>query len=263
MPAPPPVPAPRRGNKTFAWVILAVVVCLLLVAGVMFFLGSGEDSKTVKDSSLQRTLLDRAEAGNILGVGVLVGDPNYDNGAIQSTFDTERGNDPCVIGDPATAGWYQDTGSTAVRRQFLQSSEGNDAGADVMFDQAVIAYADADAARAVVQNIRDKWQQCVGKDVSQTMPGEDPWPWHIGDISESDGVVLGYATDLSEDANGWVCRFGMAPRHNVVAEVQVCSATADAGSVGKLMAKMSEKIDTAAEANGSRHRHFRFWRRHH
>ena len=259
---PPAAPAPRRGNKTVAWVILGVVVCALLVAGLMYFLGTGEQTKTVKDSALQRTLLTPAEAGNILGTPSLVGDPNYDDGAVQSTWDTERGNDPCVIGDPATAGWYQDTGSTAVRRQFLESPEGDGSGAEVLFDQAVIAYPDTDTARKVVEDIRGKWQQCVGQDVTQTFPDEDPWPWHIGDVSESDGVVVSYATDLSDDANGWVCHFGMAPRHNVVVQTQVCGTTANADFVEQLVAKMSQKVDTVAESNKSRHRHFRFGRHH-
>ncbi|TGB36910.1 sensor domain-containing protein [Mycolicibacterium peregrinum] len=262
VPMPPAAPAPRRGNKTVAWVILGVVVCALLVAGLMYFLGTGEQTKTVKDSALQRTLLTPAEAGNILGTPSLVGDPNYDDGAVQSTWDTERGNDPCVIGDPATAGWYQDTGSTAVRRQFLESPEGDGTGAEVLFDQAVIAYPDTDTARKVVEDIRGKWQQCVGQDVTQTFPDEDPWPWHIGDVAESDGVVVSYATDLSDDANGWVCHFGMAPRHNVVVQTQVCGTTANADFVEQLVAKMSQKVDTVAESNRSRHRHFRFGRHH-
>lgn len=259
---PPAAPAPRRGNKTVAWVILGVVVCALLVAGLMYFLGTGEQTKTVKDSALQRSLLTPAEAGNILGTPSLVGDPNYDDGAVQSTWDTERGNDPCVIGDPATAGWYEDTGSAAVRRQFLQSPDGNETGTEVLFDQAVIAYPDTDTARKVVEDIRGKWQQCVGQDVTQTVPGEDPWPWHIGDVSESDGVVMSYATDLSDDANGWVCHFGMAPRHNVVVQTQVCGTTANADFIGQLVAKMSQKVDTVAESHKSRHRHFRFGRHH-
>lgn len=263
MPMPPAAPEPRRGNKTVAWVILGIVVCALLVAGLMFFLGSGEQTKTVKDSALQRTLLTAAEAGNILGVGEMVGDPEYGNGAVQTTWDTERGNDDCVIGDPATAGWYKDTGSTAVRRQYLQSTEGTEFGPDAMFDQAVIAYPDTDAARKVVEDTRDKWQQCVGKDVTQDAAGEDPWPWHIGEVSESDGVILGYATDRSDDAGGWVCHFGMAPRHNVIVQVQVCSTTANADSVGQLVAKISQKVEIAAESHKSRKRHFRFWGRHH
>ncbi|MEV0674044.1 sensor domain-containing protein [Mycobacterium sp. NPDC050441] len=261
-PAPPTAPAPRRGNRTVAWVALVLVVLVLLGAGLWYFLGSGGQTKTVKDSALQRTLLNGADAGIILQVGALVGDPEYDNGAVQTTWDTERGLDQCVIGDPATANWYQDTGSTAVRRQFLQSQERDEIGPVVMFDQAVIAYPDADAARAVVHDIRDKWQQCVGKDVSQTFPDEDPMLWHVGDVSESDGVVLSYLTQLGDDADGWVCHFGMAPRRNVVVEIQVCSATASADSVEQLVAKVSEKVDAAAESHGSRHRHFRFWRHH-
>lgn len=261
----PPVPtppAPRRRNKTVAGIIVGLLVFVVLGAGLWFFLGSGEQNKTVKDSALQRTLLNGAEAGIILNIGALVGDPDYDNGAVQTTWDTERGFDPCVIGDPATANWYQDTGSTAVRRQYLQSQERDEIGPEVLFDQAVIAYPDADAARTVVQDIRDKWQQCVGKDVTATFPDEDPSYWHVGDVSESDGVVLSDMTQLGDDAGGWVCHFGMAPRHNVVVEIQVCSATVNADSVGQLVAELSQKVDTAAESHGSRHRHLRFWRRH-
>jgi hypothetical protein len=257
----PPGPPPRSRSRLIITVIaVAFVALLLIVALVLWLFGGSDEERLVKESALTGVLLTKPEAGTILGTGPLEPDADY-GGDVESTWDTSE-PDACnfVL---AAEREHADSGSTAVRRQNLRSTDADvDKGKDFGLTQAVVAFPDADAAQKFVETTKSKWQQCAGKTFQVAMTSGTPPTtdnWRNGDVSDTDDIVSWSITKLGSDADGWTCHDGLTARDNVVVEVGLCDAEADPEFLAPLVSKISEKIDKAAQAQRSSHRHFRFF----
>lgn len=246
-PTPPPA-GPPPGNRSSRLIMIAVVilvVVVVIVAALLLLGRFGEKTKTVGDSALSGALLTEEEAGKVLHVGTLIGNSDDGNGSVQSTWDTSDPGETCLVGTPGAERDHEGSGSTAVRRQYLQSPDDSGDGPSAYFDQAVVAFPDADTARRYVQKAKEKLQQCAGKTVESDDTDGSAHQWRNGDVSEVDGVLSSSADELG-DAGGWTCQYAVAPRHNVVAEIQLCGGNADADTLGQLVSEMTNKIDEAA-----------------
>jgi hypothetical protein len=244
-------------------IVLVVVAVLLVAAVVLWLLGGSDNERTVKESALTGVLLTKAEAGTALGTQPLIPDQDY-GGAVETTWDTGA-EDPCnfVIG----AQRDHTGGSTAVRRQYLKSTDAEaDKGKDLVLTQAVVAFPDAEAAQQYVDTIKAQWHKCVGMsfDVQDSSDPSAPstTTWHNGAVSDSNNIVSWQVAQTGADADGWTCHKAIAARSNVVVEIEECDGKADAEFVAPLVAKISEKIDKAAQPQQSSHRHFHFFHHH-
>ncbi|MFV8050297.1 sensor domain-containing protein [Mycobacterium sp. 48b] len=247
-PPPPAGPAPgKRSNRLIMIAVAILIVVVVIVAALVLFGGFGEKTKTVGDSALADALLTEEEAGKVLHVGALVGNPDDGDGRVQSALTTRDPGDTCSIGTPGTERDHKGSGSTAVRLQYLQSPDDSRDGPSAYFDQAVVAFPDADAAQQFIQKTKMKFEQCAGKIVESTDVDGSTDQWRNGDISDSDGA-LSSSTDELDDPGGWMCRYAVASRHNAVAEIQLCADNADAATLGQLLSEITDKIDKAARS---------------
>jgi hypothetical protein len=206
--------------------LAVALICVLTVAGCDNATVSAE---TPTQTMIPRPLVERELAGLLLSpeqVDAAMGSPamalTHEQTSMSDNSATMAPPECLAIDGAAEASVYADSGSWAERDQSLNDG---DKFAHYL-KQAVVLFPTPEKASAFVDASAQQWAAC--HQYSHLQSGTN---WSVGQMSNANGVLSTTTTEQDAAAPGWGCGRALAPRNNVVIDVNTCSAApADSAS---------------------------------
>ncbi len=198
----------------------AAVICVL-IPGCGSTIGNAE-SPTPTRSMIPRPLVERELAGLLLSpeqvniamaaAGMAVTDSQT---AMSDNSATMAPQECLAIDGAAEAPVYADSGYWAERDQSLNDGDNF----THYLKQAVVLFPTVEKALAFFNTSAQQWPAC-----RQYTHTQSESQWSVGQISNANGVLSTTATQHNASAPGWGCARALAPRNNVIVDINTCSA---------------------------------------
>ncbi len=120
-----------------------------------------------------------------------------------------------AIDGAAEAPVYADSGYWAERDQSLNNGDNF----THYLKQAVVLFPTVEKALAFFNTSAQQWPVC-----RQYTHTQSESQWSVGQISNANGTLSTTATQQNASAPGWGCGRALAPRNNVIIDINTCSA---------------------------------------
>ena len=200
---------------------LGVAVICVLIAGCGSTIGNAESPTTTR-SMIPRPLVERELAGLLLSpeqvnVAMATAGMTVTNSqtALSDNSATMAPPECLAIDGAAEAPVYADSGYWAERDQSLNNGDNF----THYLKQAVVLFPTVEKALAFFNTSAQQWPVC-----RQYTHTQSESQWSVGQISNANGVLSTTATQQNAKAPGWGCGRALAPRNNVIIDINTCSA---------------------------------------
>ena len=198
----------------------AAVICVL-IPGCGSTIGNAESPTTTR-SMIPRPLVERELAGLLLSpeqvnVAMATAGMTVTNSqtALSDNSATMAPPECLAIDGAAEAPVYADSGYWAERDQSLNNGDNF----THYLKQAVVLFPTVEKALAFFNTSAQQWPVC-----RQYTHTQSESQWSVGQISNANGVLSTTATQQNAKAPGWGCGRALAPRNNVIIDINTCSA---------------------------------------
>ena len=199
---------------------LAVAVICVLIAGCGT-IGNAESPTTTR-SMIPRPLVERELAGLLLSpeqvnVAMATAGMTVTNSqtALSDNSATMAPPECLAIDGAAEAPVYADSGYWAERDQSLNNGDNF----THYLKQAVVLFPTVEKALAFFNTSAQQWPVC-----HQYTHTQSESQWSVGQISNANGTLSATASQQNAGAPGWGCGRALAPRNNVIIDINTCSA---------------------------------------
>ena len=200
---------------------LAVVMTCVLIPGCSSTIGNAQSPTTTR-SMIPRPLVERELAGLLLSpeqvnvamatAGMTVTDSQT---AMSDNSVTMAPPECLAIDGAAEAPVYVDSGYWAERDQSLNNGDNF----THYLKQAVVLFPTVEKAGALFDASVQQWPAC-----RQYTHTQSESQWSVGQISNANGTLSTTASQQNAGAPGWGCGRALAPRNNVIIDINTCSA---------------------------------------
>jgi hypothetical protein len=200
---------------------LAVVMTCVLIPGCSSTIGNAESPTTTR-SRIPRPLVERELAGLLLSpeqISVAMGTAGMavtnSQTAMSDNSATMAPPECLAIDGAAEAPVYVDSGYWAERDESLNNGDNF----THYLKQAVVLFPTVEKALSFFNTSAQQWPAC-----RQYTHTQSETQWSVGQISNANGTLSTTASQQNAGAPGWGCGRALAPRNNVIIDINTCSA---------------------------------------
>lgn len=251
---PPVVPPAPPGRARMIAIAALLVAALVTFGAVQLFIRHDPESVSapaaptptptptyVSKADLPGLLLTAPEVAAALGIPAItsVTEPGHAN---QPWGDEVVDNDCVSLRFVPTNTFYANSGWTALRKDFLQTPV--EGAVDNTADQAVVAFGNAEAAKAFYDHALGVWKNCANRTINTRqvkVDGSVDEIWSVGPVSDS-GELLAIAL-LQQDDSDWTCQRALSVRKNIVIDVEACGHATAPATASALVNGIAKKVD--------------------
>jgi PknH-like extracellular domain len=198
----------------------AAVICVL-IPGCGSTIGNAESPTTTR-SMIPRPLVERELVGLLLSpeqVNVAMATAGMTVTSSQTALSDNSATmaplECLAIDGAAEAPVYADSGYWAERDQSLNNGDNF----THYLKQAVVLFPTVEKALAFFNTSAQQWPVC-----RQYTHTQSESQWSVGQISNANGTLSTTASQQNAGDPGWGCGRALAPRNNVIIDINTCSA---------------------------------------
>lgn len=199
------------------------------------------------EAGLPTLLLSASDVGSALG-GQQTGEQMVVTREVSTPWDHSAhfpaGTDPgCLaITGAAQAAVYDGSGWTALRAQVLREPPSAPMWSHFA-TQAVVLFADAEAAAAFFSRSRDAWAGCSGREMTYAQQLAPDQVWSVGPaVSDAGMLTVSRAQRVPEQ---WSCQRALTVRGNVAVDVEACSLDGPTSAAATIVGAIGERLPAA------------------